>query len=95
MKFIFTYFILACNCITIGTRNASIICNDSGVCFCKENVQGIKCDNCVPGTFNLADSNEYGCTRCSCSGITTDCTSTTLYKSEVRIFSVILRRDVQ
>ena len=66
--------------------NASISCTDYGVCSCKERVIGNKCSECKNGTFNLADQNQYGCTECMCSGITENCTSTSLYRSQVRDF---------
>jgi hypothetical protein len=64
--------------------NASINCDDTGACTCKPRVIGAKCSHCQNGTFNLANDNPYGCTRCMCSGITENCTSSTLYRSKVR-----------
>lgn len=37
-----------------------------GECFCKANVQGIKCGACKPQFFNLQQSNPNGCTACGC-----------------------------
>ncbi|CAB4036359.1 Hypothetical predicted protein, partial [Paramuricea clavata] len=75
---------LACLCTTPGTVNASINCNDNGVCSCKPRVIGDKCSHCKKGTFNLANDNQYGCTVCMCSGITRNCTSSSLYRSKTK-----------
>lgn len=63
--------------------NGSVTCNDDGLCVCKERVQGRKCHHCENGTFNLAKANQYGCTRCVCSGITNDCSSSSKYRTQV------------
>jgi hypothetical protein len=81
----FSYFYLsACLCTTPGTVNASINCDDNGGCSCKRRVIGDKCSHGQNGTFNLANDNQYGCTVCMCSGITQNCTSSSLYRSKVR-----------
>ena len=59
-------------------------CDDNGICDCKERVRGDKCSYCENGTFNLANSNEYGCTKCICSDITTKCSSSSDYIDKVR-----------
>ena len=64
--------------------NASINCDDNGVCTCKPLVIGDKCSHCQNETFNLANDNHYGCTHCICSGITKNCSSSSLYRSKVR-----------
>ena len=33
----------------------------SGVCFCKDNVIGDKCNACRDQTFNITIDNDYGC----------------------------------
>ncbi|XP_041479561.1 basement membrane-specific heparan sulfate proteoglycan core protein-like [Lytechinus variegatus] len=52
-------------------------------CLCKDNTEGVLCDQCQVGTFNLAPDHQYGCIRCFCMGITSDCDSTTQYRSQV------------
>ena len=50
-----------CLCNPFGSTDP--YCNrDSGQCLCKENVEGSRCDRCVPGyhSFNL------GCVPCDC-----------------------------
>lgn len=56
-----------CNCNTDGTVMASDTCHaTSGQCVCKENVMGLKCDQCINGTTQLSALNENGCTACAC-----------------------------
>ena len=35
----------------------------SGMCRCRENVEGERCDRCKPGFFNLSSENSAGCQR--------------------------------
>lgn len=66
-----------CGCNTAGTFNAMDTCDaDSGQCLCKDNVQGLKCDTCRPGTTSLNASNPIGCGGCSCDplgAVSSDC----------------------
>jgi len=48
-----------------------------GRCVCKYNVQGDRCDQCKPSHFYLNPTTPNGCLPCFCSGVSTDCTSTT------------------
>ena len=41
----------------------------------QENVGGMTCDACKPGTFYMAEKNKYGCLECVCMGISDKCTS--------------------
>ena len=53
-----------CKCNLLGTKslNESVMC-DSDSCVCKNNVQGVKCDECKNGYWNLSSTNhEDGCT---------------------------------
>lgn len=34
----------------------------SGQCVCKPSVTSRRCDECVPGTYNLREDNLFGCT---------------------------------
>ena len=56
-----------CNCNRAGTVLASGTCHaTSGQCQCKENVMGLKCDQCINGTTSLSALNDDGCSPCSC-----------------------------
>lgn len=56
-----------CVCDAVGTVNASTTCDAmTGQCPCKDNVDGVHCDRCKVGYFNLTDDNLAGCTTCSC-----------------------------
>lgn len=56
-----------CGCNTAGTFNGLDTCDaETGQCLCKDNVEGLKCDRCQPGTSSLSESNPLGCVGCSC-----------------------------
>ncbi|PBC25348.1 Laminin subunit alpha [Apis cerana cerana] len=38
----------------------------SGQCICKPGVTDRSCNQCVDGTYNLQESNFFGCTDCAC-----------------------------
>lgn len=38
----------------------------NGQCICKPGVTSRSCDQCVDGTYNLQESNFFGCTDCAC-----------------------------
>ena len=65
-----------CVCDVIGTVNGSATCDAmSGQCPCMDNVDGVHCDRCKHGYFNLTADNPSGCTNCSCNAagtLTTD-----------------------
>ena len=42
----------------------------SGLCTCKRNVEGRRCDRCKRGFFALYESHSKGCLECFCNGIT-------------------------
>ena len=53
---------LACGCTSLGSTGG---CNPAtGQCECKPNVQGFKCDSCLPDTFNY--NSGIGCSPCDC-----------------------------
>ncbi|RLW13159.1 hypothetical protein DV515_00000160, partial [Chloebia gouldiae] len=72
---------VACDCDLSGTK--AEMCNDTegvcgceeetGVCTCKENVFGLQCSECKPGTFGLSANNALGCSPCFCFGMSTSC----------------------
>ena len=65
----------------------------SGVCRCKENTRGDDCSQCQPGTFHLALTNPGGCITCFCSGVTSQCASSSLYRS--KIFTSLTSGDIR
>ena len=78
---IFFSVISECNCSAAGSIGLS--CNTSnGKCDCHKNTEGMTCDTCSQGTFNLHTSNPEGCQPCFCSGVTTSCASAPGYVAE-------------
>lgn len=56
-----------CNCNPIGVANGAISCNQlTGQCICKQNVRGLRCDECQYGFYGLSANNTAGCTACDC-----------------------------
>lgn len=63
-----------CGCLEAGSRGNRPTCDPiSGICLCKENVEGRRCKECKPGFFNLDIDNEFGCTPCFCYGHSSQC----------------------
>ncbi|XP_062932695.1 laminin subunit alpha-1 [Cynocephalus volans] len=46
---------------------------ESGACTCKENVLGLQCSECGPGTFALREDDPLGCRPCFCFGLSHLC----------------------
>lgn len=57
--------------------------NPDGSCFCKPNTEGAKCDRCKPSSFFLNSNSESGCINCFCSGVSSECRSSSLYRDTI------------
>ncbi|KAM4677068.1 laminin subunit beta-4 [Discoglossus pictus] len=65
---------IPCNCDPNGTQENGLCDSNTdprvrtiaGACLCKENVEGIRCDQCNPGYFGLSASDPLGCQYCNC-----------------------------
>lgn len=64
--------------LAVASSRCRTIC-----CVWQANVEGMQCDKCKEGTFGLDASNAAGCTECYCSGLTSKCTTATVYMSTV------------
>ena len=60
--------IIACDCHIAGVTNDGQCARENstdgvqvGDCFCKENVMGRTCSECIPGYFNMSLDNAQGC----------------------------------
>ena len=64
----------ACSCSVYGAMSRQ--CNArNGQCQCKQQVEGLGCDQCKAGTFNLHSISPKGCQHCFGYGHTVGCTS--------------------
>uniref|UniRef100_A0A146MHL0 Laminin subunit alpha n=2 Tax=Lygus hesperus TaxID=30085 RepID=A0A146MHL0_LYGHE len=57
-----------CDCFTPGVLGNIGECDDKngGQCYCKESVVSRQCKDCADGSYNLQESNIFGCTDCGC-----------------------------
>uniref|UniRef100_A0A3P8V0J9 Laminin subunit alpha 2 n=1 Tax=Cynoglossus semilaevis TaxID=244447 RepID=A0A3P8V0J9_CYNSE len=63
-----------CNCSVEGSSNDDPCVSP---CMCKENVEGENCDRCKLGFYDLQGDNPRGCEKCSCMGVSTQCSAST------------------
>ena len=52
-------FFSACGCDSLGSKGVS--CDDGGVCNCKKDFVGMKCDTCAPDRYNYPLCKECNC----------------------------------
>ncbi|XP_037106771.1 laminin subunit beta-3 [Syngnathus acus] len=57
---------IRCVCNAEGTLNGGRCDDNTGLCQCKSNVEGPRCDRCKRGYYGLSASNPLGCSKCSC-----------------------------
>lgn len=63
-----------CNCHDGGS--SSLQCHlNTGICTCKANAEGNKCEMCKNGTYNSDPNNPDGCSPCFCFGRSDVCSS--------------------
>ncbi|KAM4522102.1 laminin subunit alpha-2 isoform 2-T2 [Odontesthes bonariensis] len=72
-----------CNCSVEGSTNSDPCITP---CICKENVEGENCDRCKLGFYNLQRNNRRGCEKCSCMGVSSQCSASTwTYQNETTL----------
>uniref|UniRef100_A0A8C6MJ84 Laminin, beta 4 n=1 Tax=Nothobranchius furzeri TaxID=105023 RepID=A0A8C6MJ84_NOTFU len=57
---------IPCDCDPAGSLGDGLCDASSGQCFCKEHVEGQRCDRCKQGFFNLRQDSPTGCQECEC-----------------------------
>ncbi|CEF60016.1 Laminin B type IV domain and EGF-like, laminin domain and Low-density lipoprotein (LDL) receptor class A repeat and Immunoglobulin subtype 2 domain and Immunoglobulin subtype domain and Immunoglobulin-like domain and Immunoglobulin I-set domain and Immunoglobulin-like fold domain and Laminin B, subgroup domain-containing protein [Strongyloides ratti] len=57
----------------------------TGYCQCKPQTTGQRCDQCSANSFYLSPANPQGCIPCFCSGVTNQCSSSSLRRNTVKI----------
>ncbi|XP_017067471.1 basement membrane-specific heparan sulfate proteoglycan core protein isoform X11 [Drosophila eugracilis] len=67
------------SCNVDGTYNIY----SNGTCQCKDSVIGEQCDTCAAKSFHLNSFTYTGCIECFCSGVGSDCGSSTWYRDQV------------
>lgn len=63
-----------CNCHEGGSSTLQCHLN-TGICTCKANAEGNKCERCKNGTYNSDPNNPDGCSPCFCFGRSDVCSS--------------------
>uniref|UniRef100_A0A0K0DMA9 Ig-like domain-containing protein n=1 Tax=Angiostrongylus cantonensis TaxID=6313 RepID=A0A0K0DMA9_ANGCA len=67
----------------------------SSICSCKSLVTGSTCSECYPGSFHLNEKSPQGCLKCFCFGITDNCRSSNMYRTQdAACVSVVLSRQL-
>ncbi|XP_037388044.1 laminin subunit beta-3 [Pygocentrus nattereri] len=58
---------LPCQCDSAGSGSGRQCDPVTGLCVCKANVEGSRCDRCKVGYYGLSSADPLGCSQCSCS----------------------------
>lgn len=58
-KLFYWIIVSACNCDLAGSIGST--CDDSGLCHCKPNFDGAKCDKCKEQYYNYPACEECNC----------------------------------
>ncbi|XP_074655735.1 basement membrane-specific heparan sulfate proteoglycan core protein-like [Tubulanus polymorphus] len=74
----------SCDCDPRGTRPDRLCDARTGICPCKDNVMGRRCDRCKPGYFSLRKEDPSGCMECYCSGESAVCRESNYNRTTVR-----------
>ncbi|XP_072931305.1 basement membrane-specific heparan sulfate proteoglycan core protein [Epargyreus clarus] len=69
------------NCNSLGTNYVRSV----DECVCKDNVQGRYCEQCKNGSFYLSNDFRHGCALCFCTGVSQECTSSSLRRKTTTI----------
>lgn len=73
--------------------NGTLRRSSDGKCECKVHVTGTHCDQCSNQSFNLDSKWRTGCIKCFCSGVTSNCISSSLYRDSIRSSFTAERND--
>lgn len=57
--------------------------HSDGLCECKQQVTGVRCDQCTHSSFFLNADTPTGCTQCFCSGVSKTCTSSSWFRDTI------------
>lgn len=82
---------LECVCNSLGTDESQGVCDsETGQCPCLKNVDGLECNRCAPGYYNLASGE--GCQECNCDkdgSLEGSCNQVSVYDLWFKSFSLL------
>ena len=81
-----------CGCSAGGSK--SLQCDrTSGICTCKPNTVGVRCNSCENGFFNLQATNQNGCQKCFCYNKTRTCRAAKSNEVSDKVFQSNITQD--